>query len=105
MFGKKLAGVTRSVGAIQSDKELAGATREVCDLISKGSLSSLDKKRFQTLVELIENYEEINHPIPEPSHAALLEHLLASRAGGVPRLAEVTGISRAVIRNILDGKR
>jgi antitoxin component HigA of HigAB toxin-antitoxin module len=103
--GKKRAAVTRDVAAIRSEKELAEATREVCDLMSlQGSLSSANEQRFQTLVDLIEKYERVHHPIPEPSHAAILRHVLDTKTGGVQKLAEVTGISRGIIAAILAGK-
>ena len=104
--GKKPAVAAHSVAAIRSDEDLARATRELRSLMSsKGPLSTADKKRFQQLVNSIEKYEDIHYPIPEPSHAALLEHLLAAKNGGLTKLAKATGVSLNDVKAILNGKR
>ncbi|HVS39729.1 MAG TPA: hypothetical protein VMS17_29500 [Gemmataceae bacterium] len=72
---------------------------------SKSPLSQTDEKRFQHLVNIIEAYEDAHYPIPEPSHAALLEHLLAAKDGDVKALSKATNVAVEDIQAILGGKR
>jgi HTH-type transcriptional regulator/antitoxin HigA len=104
--GKKRADAIQSVDAIRSDEDLADATRELCALMSsKTPLCGADEKRFQHLVNIIEEYEDVHYPIPEPSHAALLKHLLSAKNGGLNKLSNATSLSVADIKAILSGKR
>ena len=104
--GKKLARADRKVEPVRSDEDLAVATRELCALMSsKTALSHADEKRFQHLVNIIEMYEDAHYPMPEPSHAALLDHLLAAKDGGPKALSAATGVTVGEIRTILSGKR
>src|SRR5947209_1701420 len=104
--GKKRADATQRVETVRSDEDLAEATEELCALMSsKTALSSQEENRFQHLVNLVEAYEDVHYPIPEPSHAALLEHLLAAKDGGLRKLAKATKVSIGNINAILSGKR
>jgi HTH-type transcriptional regulator/antitoxin HigA len=90
---------------LRSDKELDEATREACALMSsKAALSDADERRLQQLVGAIEAYEDVHYPIPEPSHAALLKHLLVAKPG-LKKLAMATRISVSELNDILRGKR
>jgi HTH-type transcriptional regulator / antitoxin HigA len=103
--GKKPATANRKVETIRSDDDLADATRELCALMSKTARSDAEERRFQHLVSIIEAYEDVHYPIPEPSHQALLEHLLAAKPGGIKALSEATGVAVSDIEAILRGQR
>jgi HTH-type transcriptional regulator/antitoxin HigA len=63
------------------------------------------QRRLQRLVAQIEDYERRHHPVPPPSHAGLLEHLLDAREIDVAELAKATGVARGDIKEILARKR
>ena len=104
--GKTTACVIPRTVAIRSERDLDSATRELCKLISLGAgLSPSDVKRFRALTDAIESYERLHHPIPEPTHAALLEHLMDAKGVGLAQLAKATNLSRAALSSILKGTR
>jgi antitoxin component HigA of HigAB toxin-antitoxin module len=95
----------RNIAAICSEAELAEATRELCALMSKRRFSASEEERFQDLVSIVEEYERAHHPIADPSHGALLEHLLEAKEITAAGLAKATEIPRRDIEAILKGKR
>jgi antitoxin component HigA of HigAB toxin-antitoxin module len=104
--GKPHADARRKVSKIESDRALDQATGEVCALLALGNaLSSEQQQRLDELIPAIDAYESKYHPIPEPSHAGLLQHLMDAKSCSEATLARATGISRQVIADILRGKR
>jgi len=104
--GKKPADASQRVELLRSDEELDEATRELCALMSSGGvLSGADEERLQRLVDAVEAYEDIHYRIQEPSHAALLKHLLAAKGDGLAKLAKAVKIPMRDIKAILGGKR
>ncbi len=104
--GKATAGVMPKTPAIRSERDLDTATRELCKLISLGAgLSPSDEKRLRALTDAIESYERLHHPIPEPTHAAMLEHLMDAKGVGLGQLAKATNLSRVALSSILKGTR
>jgi HTH-type transcriptional regulator/antitoxin HigA len=91
--------------AIRNESDLDAATKEICSLMSSATLSDSNKKRIETLAEAVEAYESVHHPIPDPSQAAVLAHLLHARGATSKDLAEATGVSERTISGILSGKR
>ena len=82
------------------------ATSELCRLFSLGNaMSPTEEERFRLLTDAVEAYERTHHPIPDPSPAALLGHLLEAKESTPARLAKETGIARRDIAAILKGKR
>lgn len=102
--GKKPVTASRKIETIRSDKDLTDATQELCALMSKAARSDAEERRFQHLVNIIEACEEFHYPIPQPSHQALLEHLLAAKPG-LNALSEATGAAVSDIEAILRGQR
>jgi antitoxin component HigA of HigAB toxin-antitoxin module len=75
-------------------------------LLSLGSAMSLAEwERFRLLTDAVEAYEELHYPIPEPSHAALIQHLVEARGITPARLAQDTRLSPKVISDTLRGRR
>ena len=96
----------KRVTAIRSEKELDTAASELCELLSLGRAFSLDEDlRYQYLTDAIEAYEKVHHPIPEPSQAAVLEHLLEAKGSTPAKLAKATGVAKHAIAAIMDGER
>lgn len=104
--GKKRANTTTMTIEIRSEEDLDKATEELCELMSLGSaMSPVEAERFRLLTEAAEEYEAVQHPIPEPSHSALLEHLLEARQITPAQLAKATGVPRLIILDVLKGSR
>jgi len=99
MYGRK------PVAVIRNEKELAEATREVCELMRRELLRNSEKERYRKLVDLIEDYEDRHDPIPEASPKTILNHLLSARDEGIDHFSNATGVSRSDIRAILFGQR
>jgi len=89
------------VKPVRSENELDRALQEFCRLADDPSKSA----RLSDLADSIEEYEAEHHAIPEPSHSALLRHLMLAKECGPATLAKQTGISVREVRAILDGVR
>ena len=93
-------------GPIRSDSELDQATRELCRVISLGSaLTGFQRQKLNCLTKAIEAYEKIHYPIPSPTNAGMLEHLLDAKGKNPSQLAKATGIPRGDITEVLHGHR
>lgn len=60
---------------------------------------------MKSLTALIRDYESVHHPIPEPSQAGMLRHLIDAANVTPKQLASATGIPQSTITAILAGKR
>jgi HTH-type transcriptional regulator/antitoxin HigA len=106
MPGRERASVTTETVEIRSEDDLDRMTSELCRLMSLGEgMSSDEDRRFRALTVAVERYELIHHPIDDPSHAALLAHLLEAKGSSQAELAKATGINRHRITAILHGTR
>jgi antitoxin component HigA of HigAB toxin-antitoxin module len=104
--GKKRTAATLDVPTIRSEEDLDRATSEACGLLSLGrDLSNPEQQRLHFLTAAIRTHEGIHHPIPDPSHAALLEHLMDAKGCSPTHLAKATGIPRSNITAYLRGQR
>jgi HTH-type transcriptional regulator/antitoxin HigA len=90
---------------IRNDKHLRHAQAVIDALLKKGRLDSGEDAYLEVLSDLVREYEDQHHPLPEPSDAALLAHLLEARGMSQSELASKTGIARSTISQILKGKR
>jgi antitoxin component HigA of HigAB toxin-antitoxin module len=97
---------TSSSVVIRSDHELDKTASRVCRLLSLGRpLTKGEEALLDALSDAIKAYESIHYPIPDPSDAALLAHLLDAREATPAQLAKATGIPLGDVRGILDGRR
>lgn len=90
---------------IRNDKHLRDAQAVIDELVARKKLDSDEEAYLDVLSDLVMDYENKHHPIPEPSNAAMLEHLLEARGMSQAELADKTGIVRSTISQILKGKR
>lgn len=88
---------------INSEEELDEALRQLCGLMS--SRSPDDLRQLEALAEAVETYERVHHPVAEPSHAGLLQHLLNAKGVSVQTAARATRVSLKSIQSILHGQR
>jgi antitoxin component HigA of HigAB toxin-antitoxin module len=91
---------------IDSEEQLERATKDLCDLVARGEkLTTAERRYLNVLATAVESYEAIHHPIPEPSDAALLRHLLDAKESSPAELAKATGVPLGEIKKILRGKQ
>lgn len=88
---------------LNSEEELDDALRQLCGLMS--SRSPDDLRQLETLAEAVEAYERVHHPVAEPSHAGLLQHLLNAKGVSAQTAARATRVSLKSLRSILSGQR
>lgn len=91
---------------IQSEKELNRIQAEVDKLTSKSEdrLSREETELLEMLSILIEQYEDIHHPIPEAPGYAVLKMLMDERELRQSDLLPVFG-NRAAASRVLNGSR
>jgi HTH-type transcriptional regulator/antitoxin HigA len=91
---------------IRSEADLDRAIEEVHSLILRGdAISSSESKRMKSLTALIRDYESVHHPIPEPSQASMLRHLIDAANVTLKQLASATEIPQSTLTAILAGRR
>ncbi|MCI0637774.1 MAG: helix-turn-helix domain-containing protein [Gemmataceae bacterium] len=90
---------------IRSDQELDQAICVIDDLVDRPRLNSGQRDYLDVLSDLVEKYEEENHPIPPASDAEMLRFLLDLRDLSQVGLARETGITESTISAVLTGKR
>lgn len=104
--GKKNAPSQRPRRAIRGEAELGLVTGEVHSLLRReDQLSNKDKEHLEYLTNLIEEYEEEHFPIPEPTQAELLRHLLDARDESARQVAAATGVPYGTLLAILASKQ
>lgn len=91
---------------IQTEKELARTQAEVDKLTRKPEdrLSAEEAELLEILSLLIEQYEDVHHPIPEAPGRAVLKMLMDEHELRQADLVSVFG-SRAAISRVLSGSR
>ncbi|NUQ35348.1 MAG: helix-turn-helix domain-containing protein [Planctomycetaceae bacterium] len=90
---------------LRNDKDLDVATEIMNSLIVKDRLSREEQDYLDVLSDLIERYEDEHHPIPNLEPREFLSESIKSKGITQTELAKATGISAAVISNILAGRR
>ena len=87
----------------EADLDEAIATLDV--LIDKDSLEAAEADYLDVLSDLVERYEEEEHPISPASDAEILRHLLEAKGKTQVEVARETGIIESTISAVLAGKR
>lgn len=90
---------------VKSEDDLKAAQRVMDGILAKGRLSKGELAYLDTLSELALAYENAHHPIPAPSDAAMLQHLMDAKGVSQTELHQATKIPLSTISEILSGKR
>lgn len=89
---------------IRDDRHLKQALDQI-DLLLRRRLVVAEQEYLDVLTDLVERYEQQQHPIPEVSESAILRHLMEARGISQTRLARDTGIAASTISALLSGQR
>jgi antitoxin component HigA of HigAB toxin-antitoxin module len=73
--------------------------------MNKARLTKDERDYLEVLSILVERYEARLAPLDEPSHAAMLAHLMDAKAVSQADVSRGTGISPATISNVRAGRR
>jgi HTH-type transcriptional regulator/antitoxin HigA len=90
---------------VKNEKDLKAAQCVMDGILATGRLSKGELAYLDTLSELVLAYENARHPIPAPSDAAMLQHLMDAKGVTQTQLHQATKISLSTISEILSGKR
>lgn len=90
---------------VKNEEDRRAAQGVMDDILAKGRLSKGELAYLDTLSELVLAYEHVHHPIPAPSDAAMLRHLMEAKGVTQMQLYQATKISLSTISEILSGKR
>ena len=92
---------------IRNDREHRRALRHVDELIQRHGPTPprTEGELIAVLSTLIESYETELTPRRKPTPAQTLEHLIESKQVTKAEVAQVTGIPRSTITNVISGRR
>jgi HTH-type transcriptional regulator / antitoxin HigA len=90
---------------LRTDKELDRAIEMIDSLIIRGDLEAGEQDYLDILTDIVERYEQVAHPMPPVSDAALLRHLIDARGVTQSKLAADVKIPMSTISEVLSGKR
>jgi HTH-type transcriptional regulator / antitoxin HigA len=90
---------------LRSDADLAQAIGVIDSLIVRGDLDVGEQDYLDILTDIVEKYENEEHPMPPVSDAAKLRHLIEARGITQSKLADDVGNPVSTISEILSGKR
>lgn len=90
---------------IRSDRELDQAISTINSLLDREKLDRGEQDYLDVLGDLVENYEEENHPIEAANDAEMLAFLLDLKSISQTQLANQTAIASSTISDVLSGKR
>ena len=90
---------------IRSDRDLDRATAVIDDLTSRPRLGRDEQDYLDVLSDLVEKYEDVQHPIPSASDAEMLSFLIEQKDITQAEVARVAGLSTSTLSEILSGKR
>ena len=90
---------------IRSDQELEQATAALNRLLDQERLDQGEQDYLDVLGDLIERYEQEQHPIAPCSDGAMLGYLLELRNARPKEIARATGISAATLADVLADKK
>src|SRR5579859_2405874 len=89
---------------IRDDLQL-DAAQEMIDRLLQQDLDKGAQEYLDALTDLVETYEDENHPIPDASEADVLRELIRANEFSQARLAQKAGIAQSTISAVLSGKR
>jgi HTH-type transcriptional regulator/antitoxin HigA len=90
---------------LRNERDLDQAIAIVNQLLDQERLDAGARDYLDVLGDLVENYEEEHHPIPQPTDADMLAYLLDLKDLRQAQLAAKTGIATSTISEVLSGKR
>jgi len=90
---------------LRSDAELDRAIAVIDSLIDRDRLDRDEDDYLAVLGDLVEEYEAEHFPMPPVSDAAMLGHLIESRAVTQANVAAEAGIAESTISAVLAGTR
>jgi len=91
--------------SIRDEDHLAAAQQTIDRLLAENDLDEGGSLYLDALSDLVATYEDKHHPIPPPSDADMLQHLLEAKGVTQSTLHRDTGIPKSTISEILAGKR
>ena len=89
---------------IRSDEELMQAIAVIDSLITR-ALDDGEQDYLDVLSDIVEKYENDEHPMPPVSDSEMLRHLIDARGITQAKLASDTGLPDSTISEILNGRR
>ena len=89
---------------IRDDDQLEAA-QGVIDRLLQEDRDEGAQEYLDALTDLVEIYEDENHPIPDASEADVLRELMRSNGLSQTRLAKEIGISQSTLSAVLNGTR
>lgn len=93
------------LATIKSAKHLATAQKVMDHLLARKRLDAGERIYLETLSDLVEAYEDQQHPISAPSDAEMLQHLLDAKGINAIQLSRDTGLAKSTISEVLAGKK
>ncbi|MBX9627615.1 MAG: helix-turn-helix domain-containing protein [Gemmataceae bacterium] len=90
---------------LQSEADLDAAIAVVNELIDQDALTPPEDDYLDILSDLVEEYEDVHHPMDPVSDADMLRFLIENKALTQAAVATGTGIAESTISEVLAGKR
>lgn len=91
--------------SIRSDAHLRAAQEVIDRLLPRMDNEESVQLYVEALSDLVAAYEDEHHPLPAPSDADLLRHLMDARGITQADLYRETGLAKSTISEVLAGKR
>lgn len=90
---------------IRSERELDRAIAMIDSLLGQRPLSQDEQDYFDVLSDLVEQYEDDHHPMPQLSDAAMLRQLIEAKGVKQIEVARASRIANSTISAVLNGSR
>ncbi len=90
---------------IRTEKELDRAIEVIDALLDRADLTAAEEDYLDLLGDLVEQYEDEAHPLPDVSDGAMLRFLIDQKDVVQADVARATGIAESRISEVLSGKR
>lgn len=90
---------------IRSEKQLDDAIRTIDALLDRESLDAAEQDYLDVLSDLVEQYEEEQHPIRPLPDGQMLSYLIEQKGVTQAETADATGIAESTLSAVVHGKR
>jgi HTH-type transcriptional regulator / antitoxin HigA len=90
---------------IRSEEELDDAIRVIDMLVDQEKRSDAEEDYLDVLGDLIEAYEDVHHPMDEPSDGDMLRFLIEQKGVTQAAVARDAGLAASTVSEVLAGKR
>lgn len=90
---------------VRTERQLDRAMTMIDSLLDREKLEPSEKDYLDVLSDLVERYEEAQHPILPAKDAELLRHLIEAKDVTQLQVARETGIAESTISAVLKGRR